>query len=104
MFARPNRFSFKNGVPRKVFQTPFFVIRYEFIKATGLECAVVVGKKVSKKATERNRIKRKIVAKIKKTIAPERNLRLVVFAKKGLSEENFLQASDNLEQAIGNLD
>lgn len=104
MFSRPNRFSFKNGVPRKVSQTPFFVIRHEFASKSGLECAVVVGKKVSKKATERNRLKRMIVARIKQHLAPEKKLRLVVFAKKGLNEENFEQAVENLEKALSNLE
>lgn len=103
MFAKANRFSFNNGIPKKMFQAPFFVLRYDYESKKGLECAVVVGKKVSKKAAERNRLKRKIISLIKPELSSDKNLRIVMYAKKGASEEKFEEFEKSLRKAFAEL-
>lgn len=102
MFAKANRFSFKNKVPGNVNSSPFFVVRHG-IDTNTLQCAVIVGKKVSKKATVRNRLKRKIVTDLKSMLTDKTKLILVVYAKKGLNEANFSEASESLKEIINKI-
>lgn len=85
MFARNQRYSFKNGAPKKIYSSPLFVIRYDRNEEQKLECAVVVGKKVDKRAVVRNKLKRQVVSLIKELILPETPVKLVIFAKKPLN-------------------
>lgn len=103
MFARKNRFSFRKGAPKKYFQTPFFTIRYDNSAKSGLEVAVVVGKKVDKRATVRNKTKRKIVAFVKRSVSTGTNFRLVIYAKKQIKTEEFESIEKDLEQAFNKL-
>ncbi len=63
MLPRANRFSFKGSVPKRVIQTPFITIRYQKIESD-LKGAIVISKKASKKATDRNRMKRILSEKL----------------------------------------
>ncbi len=103
MFGRQNRFSFRKGVPKKYFQTPFFAIRYDNNAENGLEVAVVVGKKVDKRATLRNKIKRKIVAFVKKSVSTDANFRLVIYAKKQVKTEESESVYKDLQQVFDKL-
>jgi ribonuclease P protein component len=58
MIQRSQRYSFKKGLPRKVLQSPFFLLRYQKNSAEVFHAAVVVNKKVSKSAVVRHRVKR----------------------------------------------
>ena len=98
MFARSHRFSFRNGVPAKVFSTPNFIIRYDKNDRESLECAVVVGKKVDKRAVARNRIKRQIVALIKEILDDKIDFRIVIYAKKSIIETSIGQKKEELEK------
>jgi len=68
MFEKEKRFSFKQGLPRKVISTPYFSLRFGPKKNDLGTNAVVVSKKVSKKAVIRNKIKRKVVAVLKENL------------------------------------
>ncbi len=100
MFARSHRFSFKRGVPRNTFQTPFFVIRYDKGSEEKLECAVVVGKRVDKKATSRNRIKRQTVAIIKDILSSEAPFRLVIYAKRSILGTQSEEIRNDLKKSF----
>lgn len=64
MFARKNRFSFRKGAPKFVYASPFFILRYQKSDDNIFRCAVVVGKKVDKRAVVRNKVKRAIVEQV----------------------------------------
>lgn len=81
MLSRKNRYSFKKGLPKSFFATPYFVIRYEENKE-GLKCSVVVGKKVDKRAVIRNKIKRQIVVQIKDILPTSLPFSIVLYARK----------------------
>lgn len=100
MFARRNRFSFKKGVPRKIFSTPFFVIRHEKSVDKTFRCAVVVGKKVDKRAVVRNRIKRHIVATVKELLAHDTEMTIVIYAKKPIAELATESIEEEFKKAI----
>ncbi len=61
MFPKSYRYSFRKGLPKKTLSTTFFVIKYDNSQDDSMHCAVVVGKKVDKRAVVRNKIKRQIV-------------------------------------------
>ena len=100
MFQRRNRFSFKKGVPRKIFQIPLFVLRYEYNNENVFHCAVVVGKKVDKKAVVRNKLKRQLVLSIKNILSSNNNISLVVYARKGLLNANKDEIDIELSKAF----
>lgn len=99
MFAKKNRFSFKKGAPKYSLNSKFFVLRYDF-DANALECSVVIGKKVDKRAVARNRLKRKIVQKIRELIDTDKKLRLVIYIRKGLNEDIFSEFEIDLEKNL----
>lgn len=82
MFSKSHRFSFKKGAPRSIFQTSFYSIRYAVKRENGLECAVVIGKKVDKRATVRNRYKRLTTEVVKDLISLDTPYKIVLFVKK----------------------
>ena len=86
MLPKKHRFSFKRGVPRRLYTTPFFVIRYGDSNGSGLHAAVVVGKKVDKRAVLRNRYKRQVVEWTKTLLQKEQNINVVIFAKKQIMQ------------------
>ena|SRR3989344_4713061 len=57
MLPRKNRFLFRGVFPKRVTHTPYMTIRFEKGEEM-LKGAIVVSRKASKKATDRNRMKR----------------------------------------------
>lgn len=80
MLPKINRFAFRGAFPKKIVHTPLVTIRYEK-NQTQLQGAVVVSKKVSKKATDRNRLRRVI----SNALYEYKNMpySIVIFVKKG---------------------
>lgn len=68
MFEKEKRFSFRQGLPKKVISTPYFTLRFGNKKSEIGTNAVVVSKKVSKKAVVRNKIKRKFLSILKENL------------------------------------
>lgn len=99
MFAKKNRFSFKKNLPRHVLNLPSFSVRYEK-NDEGLKVAVVVSKKVDKRAVVRNRIKRVILETVRKNLETNINLNLVFYVKKQAVESSNLmtEVRDSLEK------
>lgn len=85
MLRRSHRFSFQRGLPRHIFNTLEFVLRYEQ-NSGSLKCAVVVGKKVDKRAVMRNNIKRKLVAIVQEVLPVETSYNIVIYAKRPILE------------------
>lgn len=100
MFARAHRFSFKRGAPRNFYNTSLFILRYDRNVNSNLECAVVVGKKVDKKAVVRNRIKRQLVAQIKSLVPTTTPYRVVIIAKKPILEATNDKKYEELTKAF----
>lgn len=86
MLPKSHRFSFKKGAPQRIYSTPLFVIRYDVSDGSGLHAAVVVGKKVDKRAVVRNKVKRSIVQAVKTLLPEEKNVNIVFFAKKQITD------------------
>mgnify|MGYP003579598598 CR=1 FL=1 len=100
MLARENRFSFKNKLPNKTFASTFFNIRYDK-NEEGLRVAVVVSKKVDKRATVRNRVKRVILESVQKELDLKKPLTLVFYAKAQAASSESL--NKEVSQALNKL-
>ena len=78
----------------KTIQTPLFGVRYETLPAFGhlpltgqvaqSQVGWIISKKISKKAVDRNKIKRRLSEVIKKNLP--NNLKLVILVKKNILE------------------
>ncbi len=100
MFAQSHRFSFKKGVPRNFYQTRLFVIRYEKNAEGIFKCAVVVGKKVDKRAVIRNKVKRQLVEILREMIVIDTKLTIAVYAKKPILEAELDERKTELKKAL----
>jgi len=103
MFEKKNRYSFRKGVPRQLFTSPSFVIRYQKHANSVLHCSVVVGKKVDKRAVVRNKIKRMLVAHIKEILPEDTPFDMVIYARRGISEVAPEQIRTELEHALSDM-
>lgn len=81
MFSKKQRFTFGRQLPKNIFQSKSFTLRYGE-NEVGLKVGVVVSKKVDKRAVARNKIKRLITEAVRVNIKIERPLNLVFYAKK----------------------
>jgi ribonuclease P protein component len=88
MFPKEHRFSFKNKLPTNKFNSPSFTVRYGENDG-GLKIAVVVPKRVDKRATVRNRIKRKVLGAVRKFVKEDLGLTLVFYLKKNSPEQEL---------------
>jgi len=93
MFPKKHRYSFKGVLPKQVFNSQSFSLRFGK-NEDGLKVAVVVSKRVDKRATVRNRIKRKVLDIRGKKINKNEGLTLVFYMK------NRAVESLNLEKEI----
>src|SRR3990167_10762135 len=99
MFTKSSRFSFKRALPKNVFHSPSFNLRYEKNEGV-LKVAVVVSKKVDKRATVRNKIKRQILENVRHKINQDVPFNLVFYAKTASAdnlEKEIDEAKNNLE-------
>lgn len=92
MLAKRYRFSFKNKLPKHVLNSPSFNVRYEKNDLGRLAAAVVVSKKVDKRATIRNKIKRKIVEEVSQKLDLNRPVSLVFYVKKQAASSETLES------------
>lgn len=100
MLAKKNRFSFRDSLPKNVFHSPSFTVRYG--KNVGkLRVAVVVSKRIDKRATVRNKLKRKVLDSIQKRLDTKEPLDLIFYVKKNVLAAKNLDTE--IEQAINNL-
>lgn len=101
MLKKQQRYSFKEGMPKYKFITPFFVLRYQKNPLGLMKLGVVVSKKVDMKATKRNSIKRKLVHVIKE-ITKKNSIPfdLVFFVKKSLVEQKKPFLIEEVKKAL----
>lgn len=100
MLPKSHRFSFKKGAPKRIYPTSLFVIRYDNKEEKGLKVAVVVGKKVDKKAVIRNKVKRQLIKILKELVPLDTNFEIVVFAKKGILDNQNEEITQHLKNAL----
>lgn len=98
MLPKEQRFSFKNSLPRKTFNSQSFSVRYGQ-NSKGPKVAVVVSKRIDKRASVRNKIKRQILELVRVNIKTEDQLDIIFYAKKSIVENNNLEKEiiDTLE-------
>jgi ribonuclease P protein component len=103
MLPKSHRFSFKKGAPRHIYSTPLFVVRYDTSDGSGLHAAVVVGKKVDKKAVVRNHYKRQVLEALKTLLPDTLNINIVIFAKKEIANVQKEYLYEELKKAFHNI-
>lgn len=91
MFSKKNRFSFKDRLPKQILNFPSFTIRYEKTDGEALKVAVVVSKKVDKRAVVRNRIKRIILETVRKKMELSNPLNVIFYVKAGALNSESLE-------------
>lgn len=101
MFPKENRFRFKDSLPKKIINSNSFSLRYGTNNFGKLKVAVVVSKKIDKRATVRNKLKRRILDSIRKNIKTEEPLDLIFYVKKGALDSENLEKE--VRSAINNL-
>jgi ribonuclease P protein component len=99
MLAKPQRYSFKNGIPQKSTSNQFYVLRYE--PSEEFNYAVVVSKKVAASSVDRNFIKRlyrRVILSLVKQYSL--NVSLVFYVRKRSSDVTEEALYENLEQML----
>lgn len=104
MFEKEKRYSFKQGLPKKVISTPYFTIRFASAADSIGTNAVVVSKKVSKKAVLRNKIKRKILSLLKDNLGERADkYDLVLYIKPEINEASDSEIEEAVQTSIKKL-
>lgn len=102
MFAKSHRFSFLSPYPRYTFSTEYFTLRYQR-NEDSYKVAVIVGKKVSKKAVIRNRLKRRLREILKNYLSDDIQFSLVLYLKKPIDTATNQEIHNSLEQAFSKI-
>jgi len=101
MFKKEQRYSFKKNLPSKYLNNQYFNLRYEKNESEGLRVAVVIGKKIDKRATVRNKLKRIFKNAIKENLKEKTvNYGLVFFLKKSLLQLDFEKIKGEIAKAL----
>ncbi len=99
MLTKQQRYSFRNGAPKKSTACPFFVLRYE--PAEEFSYAVVVSKKVSTKAVDRNRIKRMFRKALGNIVNDQEvDYSIVFYVRKNCVDVPFEMLEKTIEQML----
>lgn len=99
MLPKANRFQFKSNLPKQTLNSDSFSLRYDKNEKE-LKVAVVVSKKVDKRAVARNRIKRIIMNAVAKSITAGSNLTLIFYVKSSYKEESLANEVAEVFQKI----
>lgn len=104
MFSKDKRFSYKAGAPSNYINSHCFSLRYKK-NNEGLHCAVVVGKKVDKKAVVRHTLKRRFLHALKELLHDkEVSYDLVFFLNRKSIEKKFEELQDEIKSALQRLE
>ncbi len=82
MFSKKQRFKFDSKLPKQSISSESFNLRYKKNDGQGLKVAVVVSKRIDKRAVVRNSIKREILDIVAQKVNIEDNLSLVFYSRK----------------------
>jgi ribonuclease P protein component len=101
MLAKQYRYSFKKGLPKHTLSTPFFTLRYGISSVDRIQCAVVVSKKVNKKAVIRNKIKRRFLHAFRQELENKEDAySLVFFMKKGIQDMKQEEMKQEIQKVL----
>lgn len=100
MLAKKHRYTFRKGIPGRSYSSSNFRIAYNIRNSEGLNLAVVVSKKVDKRAVERNRIKRMITAIIEQLVSKQTSADLVFFIRKSILNAEKDQIYNEIQLAL----
>lgn len=103
MLKRESRYSFKKGMPRNFFATPFFSLRYEKNDNLGPKVAVVVSKRIDNRATVRNKARRRFTEQLKEVLEDSLSYNLVFSLKVKILAEEVENMKKEIEQALKSL-
>lgn len=97
MLTKQHRYSFRDGVPRKSTQSPYFVLRYQ--PGDSFQYGIVVSKKIASLAVERNRIKRMYKRALERIVTEQDiSYKLVFYARKKSAEEAVEKLYEEIKQ------
>ena len=77
---------------------PDFIVKYQSSRPSGLKPMVVVSKAVSKKAVERNRIRRIVKEAIRKLDLQEKKLKIIV--KNNIASLKSYEVAEELKKLL----
>lgn len=101
MTAQIQRYSFKNGVPRQGVTSPFFVFKYQKTDTTTINVAVIVSKKIDKRAAARNLIKRRILSAMRQlTQNCVQGAHIVIYTRTPISTVAYQDIAQALQQIL----
>ena len=87
MFEKKLRFPFKKGTPKTSVNSSQFLLKYGQNKLNHARFAVVVSKKIDKRATARNKIRRRVISLIKKIFEKELSFDFVFILRKEIEQD-----------------
>ena len=92
------RFSFRKGLPKKSASTPLFRLRYDKNRFFKTQIAIVVGKRVDKRAVIRNKIKRRFSSALQGILKEYQveNYSLVFFVNKDAADAQIADITQSL--------
>lgn len=103
MFKKILRYSFKKGLPKEIFTSPSFVLRYQK-KDLNSRVGVVTSKKVDKRAVVRNSIKRRFLNILKEVFLEKKSsYDLVFFLRKVSLSKSKEDLSQEIKTALSKL-
>lgn len=101
MLAKQYRYSFKKGLPKHTLSTPFFTLRYGLSSVDRVQCAVVVSKKVNKKAVGRNKVKRRFMHALQQVVKNKDDAySFVFFLKKGIQDMKQEEMKQEIQKVL----
>lgn len=100
MLPKINRFSFKKGTPKNTFSSPSFVMKFEKNQEEGLKCAVVVSKKVDRRAVIRNKVRREFIRIVEELLGKGTNYSLVFILRKQILDQEYSLNLNEVKNAL----
>ncbi len=97
------RYSFKNGTPKKIINTPLFNLKYEKNNLSKPQIAIVASKKIDNRATVRNKVKRIFSEELRKILNKSLSYDLVFYLKKDVLNKDNSYLEKEISKVLKNL-
>jgi len=103
MLNKRNRISDRRIIQKlftkgNLYRDKYFVFKFISSNSPDSQFAVVVSKKISKKAVRRNRIRRQVFEAIRLNLKTENNITAIVIAKANAQEAKYQKINDSIVQ------
>lgn len=103
MLNKRNRISDKQIIQKlftkgNLYRDKYFIFKYIRSDSTNSEFAVIVSKKISKKAVKRNKVRRQVFEAIRLNLNLTSDLSAVIIAKTSVQEVKYEKINDSIVQ------